>query len=102
MAIGWRQGKGERAKTFGSLLLAIENDNGDLTYAGLVGTGFSYPDLSELRSQLDKITRKTAPVDDVPARTPPTPPGSRPSCTPRSSTQASPATTATATPPGEP
>ncbi|RJN32135.1 ATP-dependent DNA ligase [Nesterenkonia natronophila] len=63
--IGWRQGKGGRAKTFGSLLLAIENDDGDLTYAGRVGTGFSDAELTEIRQQLEKITRKTPPVDDV-------------------------------------
>ena len=65
--IGWRQGKGGRAKTFGSLLLGITDDDGNLTYAGRVGTGFSDAELTELRAQLDKLVRKTPPVDDVPA-----------------------------------
>ena len=65
--IGWRQGKGGRAKTFGSLLLGIEDDDGTLTYAGRVGTGFSDADLTDLRAQLEKLVRKTPPVDDVPA-----------------------------------
>ena len=66
VVIAWRQGKGGRAKTFGSLLLAMENDTGELTYAGRVGTGFSDADLTELRKKLDKLVRKTPPVDDVP------------------------------------
>ncbi|WP_300345646.1 ATP-dependent DNA ligase [Nesterenkonia sp.] len=64
--IGFRQGKGGRAKTFGSLLLAMEDDDGELSYAGRVGTGFSEADLTELRRQLDQLTRKTPSADDVP------------------------------------
>ncbi len=66
VVIGWRQGKGSRVRTFGSLLLAVEDDDGDLTYAGRVGTGFSEADLRELRGTLEGITRKTPAVDDVP------------------------------------
>ncbi|WP_218220341.1 ATP-dependent DNA ligase [Nesterenkonia sp. Act20] len=65
--VGWRQGKGGRAKTFGSLLLGMTDDDGDLHYAGRVGTGFSDVELTDLRNQLEKLVRKTAPVDDVPA-----------------------------------
>lgn len=65
--IGWRQGKGGRAKTFGSLLLGMTDDDGELRYAGRVGTGFSDVELTDLRGQLEKLVRKTAPVDDVPA-----------------------------------
>ncbi|GAA1149597.1 ATP-dependent DNA ligase [Nesterenkonia lutea] len=64
--IGWRQGRGGRAKTFGSLLLGMTDDDGELHYAGRVGTGFSDVDLTDIRAQLEKLTRKTAPVDDVP------------------------------------
>ncbi|EXF25777.1 ATP-dependent DNA ligase [Nesterenkonia sp. AN1] len=64
--IGWRQGKGGRAKTFGSLLLGMEDEEGELHYAGRVGTGFSDVDLTDIRAQLEKITRKSPPVDDVP------------------------------------
>ena len=100
VVIGWRRGKGARAKTFGSLLLAMENDDGELTYAGRVGIGFSEAELTDLRGKLDNLVRKTPPVDDVPARTLATPPGSPRSCTPRSSIRGSPRTTACATPSG--
>ncbi len=64
--IGWRQGKGSRKNTFGSLLLALPDDDGALHYAGRVGTGFSDAALKDLRTQLEKLVRKTPPVDDVP------------------------------------
>ncbi|MFC6384687.1 ATP-dependent DNA ligase, partial [Nesterenkonia lacusekhoensis] len=64
--IGWRQGKGSRKNTFGSLLLALPDDDGALHYAGRVGTGFSDAALNDLRTQLEKLVRKTPPVNDVP------------------------------------
>lgn len=66
VVIGWRQGSGSRASTFASLLLADRNDDGSLTYAGRVGTGFSERQLRALRTRLDRLERKTPPVDDVP------------------------------------
>lgn len=64
--IGWRQGNGSRKDTFGSLLLAMPDEDGKLHYAGRVGTGFSDADLKDLRAQLEKLVRKTPPVDNVP------------------------------------
>lgn len=64
--IGWRQGKGSRKNTFGSLLFALPDDDGNLSYAGRVGTGFNHTDLKDLRTHLEKLVRKTPPVNDVP------------------------------------
>ncbi|WP_022872285.1 ATP-dependent DNA ligase [Nesterenkonia alba] len=64
--IGYRKGKGSRSATFGSLLLATEDDAGQLCYAGRVGTGFSEADITELHRHLRKLTRKTPPISDVP------------------------------------
>ena len=66
LIVGWRDGKGGRQNTFGSLLLAAHDEDGELTYMGRVGTGFDMHQLRSIRSQLDTITRKTPPVD-VPA-----------------------------------
>ncbi|WP_150460327.1 ATP-dependent DNA ligase [Nesterenkonia ebinurensis] len=66
VVLGYRRGKGSRARTFGSLLLGVPGENGALRYAGRVGTGFSDTDLTELRRQLDKLVRKTPPADSVP------------------------------------
>jgi bifunctional non-homologous end joining protein LigD len=71
--VGWRPGEGARASTIGSLLLATPHgstddgaDDGDLTYIGRVGTGFSDKMLAELTAKLSRIERKTPAVHDVP------------------------------------
>lgn len=65
LIVGWRTGTGERADTFGSLLVAAHGDDG-LIYMGRVGTGFNQHQLESLRTQLDQLSRKTPPVE-VPA-----------------------------------
>jgi bifunctional non-homologous end joining protein LigD len=67
VVIGLREGQGGRAGTFGSLLLAVPDTQGALHYAGRVGTGFDDKDLVDISSRLSSRTRKTPPVDDVPA-----------------------------------
>ncbi|HEX9343882.1 MAG TPA: non-homologous end-joining DNA ligase [Actinomycetota bacterium] len=49
--VGWTPGQGERASTLGSLLLAVRDD-GDLRYAGNVGTGFTHSFLERLLPEL--------------------------------------------------
>lgn len=64
--IGWRHGKGGRKNTFGSLLLAVWED-GELHYAGRVGTGFDEDALQTICQKLERLRRKTPPAKDVPA-----------------------------------
>ena len=66
VVIGWREGHGSRATTFGSLLLAVPVD-GALHYAGRVGTGFDDEELDELDARLSRLRRKTPAAEDVPA-----------------------------------
>lgn len=66
VVIGWRTGKGERSATIGSLLLAVPDQEGQLRYAGRVGTGFTDRALEKIASALRSRTRKTPPADDVP------------------------------------
>lgn len=66
IVIGWRPGTGSRCDTIGSLLLAVNDDDG-LHYVGRVGSGFSTAELHETKSRLERIIRKTPPSDDVPA-----------------------------------
>lgn len=66
VVIGWRHGKGGRSGGIGSLLVAVPDEAGTLSYAGRVGTGFSDDDLEQIMSTLSSRTRKTPPVDDVP------------------------------------
>jgi bifunctional non-homologous end joining protein LigD len=63
---GWREGKGGRAGTVGSLLLGIPDDDGVLRYAGRVGSGFTDRMLAEVSSRLRPLERKTPPLEDVP------------------------------------
>jgi len=62
---GWRPGRGNRSGTIGSLLLGVPTDIG-LHYVGRVGTGFGERDLTDIRSRLTRLVRKTTPFSDVP------------------------------------
>ncbi len=64
---GWRAGQGRRAGGIGSLLVAVHNDDGDLVYAGHVGTGFTAAALDDLARRLRPLERRTPPVaNEVP------------------------------------
>jgi len=54
VVVGWTPGKGGRAATLGSLLLAVY-DGGRLCYAGNVGTGFTHAFLADLQQQLASL-----------------------------------------------
>lgn len=58
---GFTEPHGERVG-FGALLLGFYRE-GDLVYAGKVGTGFDDETLKGLRGRLGKIERKTSPYD---------------------------------------
>jgi bifunctional non-homologous end joining protein LigD len=66
VVVGWKQGEGRRAGTIGSLVLAVTEDDGSLSFAGGVGTGFTAAMLGDLQRQLAPWARRTAPVPDVP------------------------------------
>ncbi|WP_035765263.1 ATP-dependent DNA ligase, partial [Arthrobacter sp. H20] len=66
VVVGWRPGKGSRAHKVGSLLVAVP-DGVDLKYVGRVGSGLTERELAEIGSRLRKMSRKTAPLSDVPA-----------------------------------
>ncbi|WP_313815238.1 ATP-dependent DNA ligase [Citricoccus sp.] len=67
VVIGAREGRGGRSGGIGSLLVAVPDEEGELRYAGRVGTGFSATQLAEAESRLRRLHRKTPPVPDVPA-----------------------------------
>lgn len=59
--VGYTEPKGSRAG-FRALLLA-QYDDGELFYAGRVGTGFSNRDLTEIKQRLDSLPEGPAPRD---------------------------------------
>ncbi|RUQ98067.1 ATP-dependent DNA ligase [Labedella endophytica] len=61
--VGWRPGNNALAASLGSLLVAVPGDDGELVYAGRVGTGFTDSARRRLRADLDGRSRKTPPVD---------------------------------------
>jgi len=68
---GWKPGEGRRADTIGSLLVGIYDD-GQLRYAGHVGTGFTQDMLADLMGQLGSLGREESPfgtkIPDLQAR----------------------------------
>jgi bifunctional non-homologous end joining protein LigD len=58
---GWQPGEGRRRDRLGSLLLGYHDEDGDLRYAGKVGTGFSERELDELIERLTPLARRTNP-----------------------------------------
>ena len=63
--VGWTRGKGGRAATLGSLMLAVY-DGGRLRYAGNVGTGFTHAFLERLLPELEKREVGEPPVEVPP------------------------------------
>ncbi|WP_236173227.1 DNA ligase D [Pseudomonas pseudonitroreducens] len=64
--VGYSAPKGSRVH-FGALLLGLHDGNGELRYAGKVGTGFSAASLKTLHQQLKPLRRKTSPLRESPA-----------------------------------
>jgi bifunctional non-homologous end joining protein LigD len=58
---GWQEGEGRRRKRLGSILLGYFDEDGELRYAGKVGTGFSERDLDKLLQRLRPLARKSNP-----------------------------------------
>ena len=62
---GYSQGSGERAATFGALLLGYYDD-GRLLYAGNVGSGFDQAGLKELQRRLEELRVDRRPFAEEP------------------------------------
>jgi bifunctional non-homologous end joining protein LigD len=61
--IGYKPGGGRRAGTVGSLVLAVPDPAGGLTYVGGVGTGFTGGMLADLHRRFVPLHRSTPPAD---------------------------------------
>jgi bifunctional non-homologous end joining protein LigD len=58
---GWTEGKGTRSSAFGALELGVHDGQGELRYAGRVGTGFSEKELDRLASLLEPLAQQGSP-----------------------------------------
>lgn len=63
---GWTPGAGRRSDTLGALLVGHHAD-GELHYAGRVGTGFDQRELRRLLDLLEPLQRPASPFVDLPA-----------------------------------
>ncbi|AGZ43975.1 non-homologous end-joining DNA ligase [Actinoplanes friuliensis] len=66
VVIGWKPGGGRRSGTIGSLLTAVTGPDGNLAYAGGVGTGFTQAMLEQLQGMLAPLSRPTPAVAGIP------------------------------------
>jgi bifunctional non-homologous end joining protein LigD len=55
VVVGWSEGEGARASTFGSLILAAYDKKRQLRHVGNVGGGFSNKDLDDVKARLLRI-----------------------------------------------
>ncbi|MFI7192437.1 non-homologous end-joining DNA ligase [Nocardia nova] len=62
IVVGWRPGAGSRFGRIGSLLVAVPDHDGNLIWAGNVGTGFTRASLADLATRLTALQRDTPPV----------------------------------------
>ncbi|MGW0251081.1 ATP dependent DNA ligase [Nocardia goodfellowii] len=63
MIAGWSPGTGVRAGRIGSLAVAVPDPEGNLVYAGHVGTGFSAAALASLYTRLRPLHRISPVLD---------------------------------------
>lgn len=63
---GYTAGTGNRASTFGALLVGRRRDDGSLAFAGGVGTGFDQAALERLTRQLRALGTDACPFDPPP------------------------------------
>jgi bifunctional non-homologous end joining protein LigD len=61
IVVGWSKSSA-KARPFASLLLA-QKEKGELVYKGKVGTGFDADTLEDLAGKMDRLARKTAPLE---------------------------------------
>jgi bifunctional non-homologous end joining protein LigD len=59
---GWTPGEGGRARSLGALAVGVYDD-GKLTYAGKVGTGFTEKTLALLQRELEPLRRDGSPFE---------------------------------------
>src|SRR4051794_22292760 len=62
---GWEPGEGRRRDRIGALLVGFYEE-GQLRYAGKVGTGFTEKTLQDLARRLEPLERKTSPFSGLP------------------------------------
>jgi bifunctional non-homologous end joining protein LigD len=63
---GYTKGSGSRSAGFGSLVLGVQREDGELAWAGNVGTGFTQDEIERLLKLLRPLHRDESPFATVP------------------------------------
>ncbi len=63
VVVGYSGGEGARSPTFGSLIVALFNEEKKLVHVGNVGGGFDNQTLIEVKQALDKLETKTPTIE---------------------------------------
>jgi bifunctional non-homologous end joining protein LigD len=58
---GWTPGEGGRSSTLGALAIGFHDDEGELRYAGKVGSGFAHAELTRVQRLLEPLAREDSP-----------------------------------------
>jgi bifunctional non-homologous end joining protein LigD len=58
---GWTPGEGGRSSTLGALAMGFYDDEGELRYAGKVGSGFTGAELTRVQRLLEPLAREDSP-----------------------------------------
>jgi bifunctional non-homologous end joining protein LigD len=66
VVIGYTKGEGNRQGYFGSLLLAIYDERGELVFVGHAGSGFDFNLLGKTYQRLEKMKVDSCPIRYVP------------------------------------
>jgi bifunctional non-homologous end joining protein LigD len=66
VVIGFTKGEGNRQGYFGSLLLAMYNERGELVFVGHSGSGFDFDTLGKIYKELEKIKNDSCPIRYIP------------------------------------
>lgn len=66
VVVGWAPGSGARARTVGALLVAVRDEDGELAYAGRVGSGFTDAGLDEALALLVPLEAAAPAVGGIP------------------------------------
>ncbi|MBI4213511.1 MAG: ATP-dependent DNA ligase [Chloroflexi bacterium] len=67
VVVGYTDGEGARASTFGALALGSFGPGGKLLFVSTVGSGFDDRTLRQVKARLDDLHTDAPPVDQVPA-----------------------------------
>jgi len=66
IVIGYTKGEGNREGYFGSLILAVNDNNDNLRFVGHTGSGFDFSQLADMLKIMQKLATDNCPIEYIP------------------------------------